>query len=288
MATNLQGLLRGSTPAAERMWLDLWKRLPASPAVCWYPSSGNCFRDLLIWRHCPALASVPEPDLFVHTDYVNDGRLLAGWQDNRTRIDILEDEELCFDRPVGYRVDPEFASLSGLAGESPRVRLLQVRVRCRSTGEHHHPVVYFHFENFNWFREVVLGFDVKITHLFKLREGCGFGGCRTSVSNLYPLLWQIGCRYLVADQEVHLQRSLLSRLLRLHGGDESIAFMLQHLGFLETLSGLDVHAWQLRAAPARTGWMERMFEAVTSDSPWGEDFDLSRGSDPSSRVLHRP
>lgn len=74
--------------------------------------------------------------------------------------------------------------------------------------------MFFHFENYNWFEQFVLRGDLKISHMFKLCEGCGFGGNRKSISSMYGLLGYMGCKYLLADQEIHFDEEMAEKLLR--------------------------------------------------------------------------
>lgn len=268
MTRILKAVLAPTSAASAAALDELWTTLPDEPALCWYPSAGNCFRDLLVWRHYAGLRSLPEPDLFIHTDYVADVDLSVGRNDGRTEIEVIANHELAVDDSIEYRVDPDHVSLPGLALERPEARLLQVRAWTASVGEIIRPVLFFRFENFNWFRSFVLQGGLAISHLFKLREGCGFGGNRTSIANLYPWLRQAGVRYVVADQEVHIDQHLIDRLRARHATRPALPFRLQALGELGRLSDLDVMAWRLAPAVAREDWLEAVYCQLTEGSVW--------------------
>ncbi len=57
----------------------------------------------------------------------------------------------------------------------PELSLLEVQVESKQIGTFTKPVLFLHFENYNWFQQFVLQGSLKLSHLFKLHEGCGFG-----------------------------------------------------------------------------------------------------------------
>ncbi len=265
----LKQTLGGAFEPAQVALDKLWQALPASPQICWYPSAGNCFRDLLIWNHYPALADVPEPDLYIHTDYARPGMAPGLPGDDRTRISILARYLLTVTPDIDYRVDPAFASLAGRASSEPIVELFHVRAESAIVGVIEKPVLYFHFENFNWFEQFVLQRGLNFTHLFKVREGCGMGGARASVSNLYPFLAQAGCRHMVADQEVHVRARPMVRYLRRYARQGTMPFSIEDLGAIGRLSDKDVRAFRINSKHGLgDNWLHRAFATITRNSAW--------------------
>ncbi|TVQ32592.1 MAG: hypothetical protein EA370_12315 [Wenzhouxiangella sp.] len=263
----LQRLLTGATASAGKALERLWSGLPGEPSICWYPSAGNCFRDLLVWRHYPVLREAPEPQLYIHTDYIDGLPDQDEYRDRHTRVSVAARHPLALNEPIRYRVDPAYASLAGLAPNQLGVELLEIHVQSDSAGEFRRPVLYFHMENFNWFEEFVLARGLRISHLFKLREGCGFGGARASVSNLYPFLARAGCRWLIADQEVHLDQHLGRRLTGRHSPSGPEPWQITRTIRLGELSGMEVQAHQLEPGK-QTDWLSRATERITRGSPW--------------------
>ena len=264
----LQTLLTGGSPNASEALANLWASLPGDPGICWYPSAGNCFRDLLIWRHYPQLRELPAPRLFIHTDYIAGLPDQPEYRDRHTCIRIEERHSLKTSEPIHYRVDPAFASLAGLAPEQLEIELLDVHVQSDTAGEFRQPVLYFHMENFNWFEELVLNRGLRFSHLFKLREGCGFGGARTSVSNLYPFLAQAGCQWLIADQEIHLDQHLIRRWTRRHAADEIRPWQITSSLALGELSGMNTLAHRIEYDVDASDWLTMNLQSITCGSNW--------------------
>jgi hypothetical protein len=277
----LAQLLSGSHPRSQDTLDALWESLPEEPKICWYPSAGSCFRDLLIWNHYRALADVPEPDLFIHTDYGRPGRVPHDHQDSRTRITLQLRDRLELSPEIAYQVEPTYASRAGAAAECPVVELLHVHAESKTVGVIDKPVLYFHFENFNWFEEFTLKRKLKISHVFKLREGCGMGGARTSVSNLYPFLARIGCRHLVADQEVHLSEPVLHRFLSANASRGSEPFTIERQGSIGELSNMHVEAFRVQPGSDRKDWMDEVLRTIARGSTWEKG--LARTSSSRSR-----
>lgn len=273
---SLSRNLKGCHPLGQQALDALWSSLPDRPNICWYPSAGNCFRDLLIWNHYSALDEVPEPDLYIHTDYGRPGRIPEDYDDGRTCITPLARFRLDVTPEIDYEVDPAYASHAGRSAEHPIVELLHVRAESNTVGKIEKPVLYFHFENFNWFEQFVLQRGLSLTHLFKLREGCGFGGARTSVSNLYPFLAQIGCRWLVADQEIHIDRHIMERYLNQYASNGPEPFIVERKGGLGRLSDMDVKAFSIHPADSDAGWLDTALEKITRGSPWAWADDRTR------------
>jgi len=131
--------LNGDRDGAFRSFLD---RTKPEPDICWYPSAGEDFHDVLYLDRAYARlhpASGPDesfPDIFIHTDH--NGKILAGFQkgdsilvdDGRTRIS-LERDTMDALAPVGS--DDPVPSGDTRHGE---VLYFQLNVEC-SVGRHH-------------------------------------------------------------------------------------------------------------------------------------------------------
>ncbi|MFO8004489.1 hypothetical protein [Thioalkalivibrio sp.] len=212
----LEQSLSGRTPAAERALARLWRSLPERPAVCWYPSAGRCYRDLVFWDGVPG---VDEPDLFVHTDYLPE----AFAPEPGGRATLVERHDLLVASGISYAVEPDHAGLAALASSTPLVRLLSIAIDGQA-GRCIRPVLYFHFENIEWFEQFVLERALQVSHLYKRDEGLLHGGCRTSVSSFFPFLAHAGCRFLATDREVRQDADLQHRLVRRYAGGGMLPF----------------------------------------------------------------
>ena len=249
----LRQLLKGRDEQACRHLEEFWSRIPSNdPRVCWYPSAGGCFRDLMIWRLFPNLREHEPPDIFIHTDYMPgtpspDTCVL--YEDKHTRIEMIKTSELDVDAGIEYVVRPDFATFAEKAFPQPCARLIDLKVASDRCGESRQTVLYFYFENLNWFEEFVLKRGLQITHLFKVREGCSFGGNRKSVTLVYGFLDLMGCRFLVADQYVRCDWQLFSWYRSKYARRNAGAFRLRKLGPIDNLSGFEVQAFLVKTAP---------------------------------------
>ncbi|MBE7634092.1 DUF7663 domain-containing protein [Tenacibaculum finnmarkense] len=61
------------------------------------------------------------------------------------------------------------------------------------------PVLYVVMENINFLDEILLKEQLPISHFIKVREGCGFGGNRKSISIVYAFLADLKTKYLLVD-----------------------------------------------------------------------------------------
>lgn len=79
---------------------------------------------------------------------------------------------------------------------------MRLKIRSDLLGDIEAHVFYFLFENHNFLDQLILKHQLSVTHLVKVRQGCGFGGCRKCISMLYALLANIGIKYLLIDEEI--------------------------------------------------------------------------------------
>lgn len=277
-------------------------RLGEKFALSWYPSSGTCFRDLLSWRKLMPLG-FPEPDIMIHTDYwpeinFEEGQVVH--QNKKTTVTVTrKSEQSINENRICFKARSPYADFECCL---PKLTLLEVQIESRQIGEFTKPVLFFHFENYNWFQQFVLRGDLKISHMFKLCEGCGFGGNRKSISSMYGLLGYMGCRYLLADQEIHFDPGMASRLsryltLRQFAGDREFADYQDLEGSLysgyftkypnrlaqnippfeiETLAPFTkfsiwetfLHEIKPLRHPANPNWLNAALATISKDSPW--------------------
>lgn len=267
------------------------------PSICWYPSAGNCFRDLWAWSN-PGLGMVGRPKLFIHTDYRGFVSDIDPSDPNAGRMVIEERHELVFTQPIRYEVSSDHAARAGLANPEPQVELLVVSLDTEQIRVRTMPVLYFYFENINWFEAMVFDHAVKFSHLFKRREGCDGGGARASVMNLFPYLALGGCRHLLTDAEVQIDYDILKRIWGRHHEQIRAPFRLSAKRlFPEKLVQMKydwaddeeiraMHYFRLHhIRPERVaasglfndyrplpGWAEMELKKVTAATPWDAQF----------------
>lgn len=195
---------------------ELWKSCndPQQPRILWYPSAGNDYRDIL--ELTPERASKHNinilPEVFIHTDYTTNENFVSLncgiiHKDSRTLVKLSDKTELTISKEwrdkIEYEVCRDFASFSKETHSEPTIFLLDMVIESRQLGTVTMPVLYFKFENINFFREVVLKQKLNVTHFVKVREGCGFGGNKKSITFAYAFLGLMQTRYLLVDNEVH-------------------------------------------------------------------------------------
>jgi hypothetical protein len=147
---------------------------------------------------------------------------------------------------------------------------MDITLESDTCGQVSRSVLYFQFENLNWFEEFVLKRHLRVSHLFKLREGCGFGGNRKSVAVVYGFLGLMGCRFLLCDQEVHFDWDLFLWYKRQYGGSANNAFAVNDLGHMGTLSGFGIRAFsvEVRSGPCSVGHIREALSTITRGSAW--------------------
>lgn len=244
---KLLDLLKGETLSARNALDDLSASI-GEERILWYPSAGRDYRDILetMPERLPMHGIYgPGPNLFCHTDYqpfwgIEKDFTETLFSDANTWITILERHPVAFREEAGvrYGVDPDHVSFFGGALPAPRIELMKVRAISRQLGQATVPLLYFFFENHNFMHEVVLKHRLRIPWFVKVREGCGFGGCRKCISPFYTRLGDTGTEYMLVDEEIHLDERD-----RVPG---QRAFELERLDHRLYWSGYSVYPYRVR------------------------------------------
>jgi hypothetical protein len=174
--------------------------------IAWYPSSGNDFRLL-----SETSRTSTEPNLFVYTDYnINLVKLTKGeiFNDGKSYVTVSDIHELKFKRKIKFSVSSDFVDFPDDAPEEPKIFFLDVTVES-SLGIVKKPVIYFFMENINFLIEVLLKYKIEISHFVKVREGCGFGGNKKSISLVYPFLGILRAKHILVDDSVRIDNELV-------------------------------------------------------------------------------
>ena len=272
---------------------ETMERLSEKFSLSWYPSSGKCFQDLLAWRRIRPF-DFPEPDLMIHTDCCREIGFEKGdiiHKDKNTTVTITrKSQHLIDENNVFYSVQSPYAHFE--RRQRPELTLLEVQIESKQIGTFTKPVLFFHFENYNWFQQFVLQGGLKLSHMFKLREGCGFGGNSKSISSMYGLLGHMGCKYLLADQEIHFDPAMANNLtsqVNLDGRINRGHFMRQRemrqqnrqhfdvppfkidtIDRFSKLSGYKtfIHEIKLLGHDANPDWRNRVLATISNGSAW--------------------
>lgn len=202
----IKSFLKGADKNSNKIFNELISKIGYSKNIAWYPSSGYDFRDLIEVNRTSI-----EPDIFFHTDYNNkwvDLNCGEVFNDGSTRITINTINELKFRKKVGYFVNPKFVDFPDDAHLIPKIYLLNVKIEC-GFGKIIKPVIYFFMENINFLEEVLLKNKINISHFIKIREGCGFGGNRKSISIVYAFLGLLNVKYLIIDNQESIDKQLI-------------------------------------------------------------------------------
>lgn len=205
----LQGLNMNRTPAFSRFLAGFDRE----PNICWYPSAGQDFRDVLYLSRAYAKynpATGPEadpPDLFLRTDY-------NPWdwpeflehsvvhKDARTVIRVKKMEEVA---RIPLPLHEELVYFSEPNENSGRIVYLRLSIdsdRFGSLPDAH--VLYAFVENSAFCAEVMSPSGARLSHLINVRYQCGWsGGSVKSRGNwMSGVIGRLGCRTLITDRNL--------------------------------------------------------------------------------------
>ena len=221
--------------------------------IAWYPSAGLDFRDILELSNTNFTEETP--DLFIYTDYKPDWSLenrnfetfptgaIQNDFDNDCKANIDGVFELELTVEVNYFINAKYVDFPNDAPVTPKVFLLDVSV---NQGEITitKPVLYFVFENINFLEEILLKYNIKISHFVKVREGCGFGGNKKSISIVYAFMAKLGIKYLFVDNEEHTDFQLIDKIRR-RNRIGNISSDIQYVNSIENWSNMLVNIYKV-------------------------------------------
>jgi hypothetical protein len=195
---------------AEGIILDsLQTQIGDCPNIAWYPSAGTDFRDLIEVNRTKI-----DPDIFFHTDYSSNWvKLKCGllFNDERTKVFIDRITELKFRKKVNYFINQDYVDFPEDANPTLKIYLLDLIVES-AFGVIRKPVIYFFMENINFLDEVLLKNKISLSHFIKVREGCGMGGNKKSISIAYAFLSELKVKHILVDNEEHTDRRLINSI----------------------------------------------------------------------------
>lgn len=105
-----------------------------------------------------------------------------------------------------------FATFPENAPEKPEIYLLDFLIESNKLGSFRQSVLYVVMENYNFLCEVLLNYQMEVSHVVKVRDGTGFGGNRISVANVNPFFSALKTKYLICDDHADLRLRLVHKL----------------------------------------------------------------------------
>jgi hypothetical protein len=186
------------------------------------------------------------PNLHIHTDYytawLNLNEIV--YTDTRTIVQIENKFELQLKNNIQYHINPEYVDFPNDAPDKPTIYLLDITVNSNTLGEIKKPVLYFLFENINFLDEIILKNKISISHLVKVREGCGFGGNKKSISLVYAFISNLKTKYLLVDSEEHTDFKVIHQLQDKHN-ISPLLYDLIKTNSIDSWSGLYVNVFSV-------------------------------------------
>ncbi len=209
----LNRILKGKDRRSQTKLDELIFNIGENPNILWYPSAGDDFRDIIEAETRTEIS----PDLYFHTDYSKNVAIISGtiFNDGATQVEIMDISFLTSTDEINYYINPDFIDLPENVNSKPSILLLDVLVTY-SGGQIRKPVLYWYFENVNFLDEVLLKFDIPVSHLVKVREGMAWGGNRKSISIGYAFLSRLKTRYLLIDNRVDVDFEVLNSIREKH------------------------------------------------------------------------
>lgn len=206
MSLDLLKALNGSNDGSFARFI---KRHKSTPAICWYPSAGADFRDLLYLSrpyaayHLPTEPDPAFPDLYLHTDYFPWGtpdflNRQVLHIDSRTMIKLDAIEELPrLDLPL----DPKFVQYPDAGPVTGRVFFLTLDVYSdplQACYKAH--LLYAFVENAAFCSAMLLKHKACLSHVLHIRYGGGIGGGGSASGGwLRRVLHPLSCRIFITD-----------------------------------------------------------------------------------------
>ncbi len=253
---KFKDLLQGKTQQAQHALDDFFANIKEE-RILWYPSAGCDYRDVMEMRpERLALHQIPEAaNIICHTDYMyrwtkldQQTRWITVHKHARTLIRVIAKYPLAFtSNDIRHQIRREH-TVKFNHKLSPMIFLLKLKIKSDSLGTFYAHVFYFIFGNYNFLEEVILKKKLAISHFVKVRQGCGFGGCRKCISVFYGLLGTLRVKYLLVDSEVHYRLETHHQIALDHHIQHQ-DYRLQAIGVPLDWSGYRVRAYRVETLP---------------------------------------
>ncbi len=205
MSFELLNALNGKNKGA---FADFLARRKTVPNICWYPSAGEDFRDLLYLSpaygnfHKASEADPTFPDLYLHTDYFPnkwppflDGKALHFDSRTMIRVDVVEELP-----NLNLPLDADLVDFPEAGPVTGRVFFLTVDVHSvplKTSYKAH--LVYAFVENAAFCSGMLLRYRARLSHVLHIRYGGSFGGGTATGGWLRGVLPQLSCQMFISD-----------------------------------------------------------------------------------------
>ncbi len=247
--------------------------------IAWYPSCGTDLRPVMEFGpsrlafHGLQLA----PRILIYTDpsghsllrCISPGDVLHSNAARGTVVTCLDQRWISTDTCS----DLDGSDCNFHCSHRNEVAMLRIQADSPVAGRCESTVLVLPMSNRQFLLGWVARYGVRFGSLVRVRMGLGMGGCFECLSYVYPWLWWCGCRQMLADGEVHGDRTeqCRSRLISAGFPARPPAFRVVQSGPVVRWSGYDVRALRLEATHGcfDSAHQDRELIASVSMAPWG-------------------
>jgi hypothetical protein len=203
-------LLKALNGRSDGEFSRLLRGMVSDPKICWYPSAGDDFRDVLYLSQAYSVFNPSNeeheavPDIFIHTDFLplKHARFLyrrvlhSGIQ---TTIIADHMEEL---PGLSLPLVPGLAGMFRQGGEvSGKVYYMRLHIKdyTMNTAYSAH-LIYAFVENGAFCADMLLKHSARLSHAVHVRFGGGLGGGGTAAGGwMVPVLPKLACEMFISD-----------------------------------------------------------------------------------------
>lgn len=263
-------LLKGTNEEAQNRLQRLSEEIGEDPNLLWYPSAGNDYRHLLELTDAKAKQYNIDllPDLMIHTDYMPSSVTLEGiaHEDEMLKSEIISKCEVQLTTDFNYCIYYKYVGFPFEALPEPTIYLLDVKVTSKSMDVITKPVLYFLFENINFFEEIILKNRLRISHIVKIREGCGDGGNKKSISIAYAFLSALNTNFLIIDEKERTDFKLVETLKHKYNLSPT-AYTLNKLNSYEAWSSyrVNVFSTEFNSSPMTDEILKGILKGISNE-----------------------
>lgn len=264
--TVMYDLITGNDSISNQRLQQLRKDQRENMTALWYPSAGIDFRDVLEFSSKSNSVAIL-PNIFIHSDYqlfsynLSAGTVVRHYPEGAFIADsdnlpegrpIAEVTiEACYDLSLTsiysscYNINHQYIEYPANTAANPIIKLLDLSLY-KDGRKQDATVLYFGFENINFLNNILIQHRITIPYILKVREGCGFGGGRKSITIAFGLLSYLKTRFIISDDEGDCDYHLWQKINDQHGGT-SKSYTLQKISNIKPLwSTLNVRIFQIK------------------------------------------
>ena len=77
-------------------------------------------------------------------------------------------------------------------------------------------MLYFFMESINFLDEILFKNKINLSHFIKVREGCGYGGNKKSISIAYAFLGELNVKHILVDNREQTDKELVHSISDKH------------------------------------------------------------------------